>query len=168
MWDKIVRPLYHLSALPLAESEEVVLWPRIPGNRSFIANEDKRIRRICVSTSIDNCIRALCVPERQDFRYYFVYRLVKTLGKIFEPSEIKDLVFDAEACKEYWLTKKSWFVLDRIIHLDQSKVKRKRSVIYGDKIYRVQTFHYCKIPVSMDVVQKVYDIVGKHKKVGGK
>lgn len=98
---------YHIS-----NGEEIInkFIPRVPEDRNIY--EDDKIKRICVSTSLDGCLSA--VPWQYDIEYYADEELPITVYE-FEIDE-KDiinseylynnnLVADANITKECWVTK---------------------------------------------------------------
>lgn len=105
--------LYHVSLEPVCH-----LIPRVPESRA--PGEDNTRKRICLSTSIENCINAmpgsgsslLCLRRLGITPVLFVYRVQVRWNAdyLVYPHQIKHLVCDAEETKEHWLLKSPSFI----------------------------------------------------------
>ena len=80
--------------------------PRIPSNR--IDGEDGKIKRICVSTSIVGCLRAI-TDTMSFYRWkdeeFYVHVPLHYTGKIIKPTKAQ--VPDVYCTKEKWLIEKA-------------------------------------------------------------
>lgn len=103
--------LYHVSIDANLEPHHFI--PRIPGR--CLTDEDSLIPRVCVSDSIDNCLRGcpdgyLFFTESTALQSAFLYVYEIDMMKIGYQNirlwqELIDLVPDAYKTKEYWITK---------------------------------------------------------------
>ena len=99
--------LYHVSDTRYREDK--VFRPRIPGCIvECDLDEDSRTKRVCVSTSISGCIKAICCENfrNTDFYVYEPYTDEKTGSRIedniYKPSE--EEVPDVWSTREKWIT----------------------------------------------------------------
>ena len=78
--------------------------PRIPSNT--MDGEDEKTKRICVSTCISGCIRAIIDDHcyRFDDGIYYVHVPWNYKGKVIKPTKVQ--VPDVNVTKEKWLTSK--------------------------------------------------------------
>lgn len=98
-------PLYHISDLN-CDGETFI--PRIPED-AYIGEEDTKHKRICVSTSIIGCIRAIdpCMWYPSNKWYVHIPVGLNKLyenNRVFKPSE--NDVPDVKITREKWITKR--------------------------------------------------------------
>ena len=92
---------YHLSAISLSNT---LLKPRVPES-IMDCFEDNKTKRICFSTSITGCIKAItCCNYPFASEEFYVYKPINYTGKIVNPSE--EQVCDVKLTREKWFTDK--------------------------------------------------------------
>lgn len=103
--------LYHISK-DIALNEKVFI-PRVPKLR--LINENRIIKRVCVSGSIENCISSF--PYKKDIivqltkglpAYLSVYKVDEQLlasENLMKPDKVIEYVDDAELKREHWILK---------------------------------------------------------------
>lgn len=92
--------LYHLS---IDRHDDAIFEPRIPDNRAGF--EDNTIPRICVSTSIRGCLKALCMDGTHCSAYIYTpieYNRNKIADNLYKPTiyEVPDVI----ETREKWIT----------------------------------------------------------------
>lgn len=118
--------LYHVSLIPVT-----CFYPRIPGNRA--SGEDSKIKRICCSNSIKNCINAMpggastidCLFRISAKPVIFVYKMEVPdhAEYMLDPKQVFPYVPDAISNSEYWLTQAPDDIRELVYHVCELKVK---------------------------------------------
>lgn len=92
---------YHISECSLNGK---TLKPRVPSSR--MEKEDSRKRRVCFSTSIRGCLKAICAEYflRVGDDEYYVHVPYNYTGKVYKPSEKE--VPDVKETREKWFLNK--------------------------------------------------------------
>lgn len=131
--------LYHVSLVPVTR-----FYPRIPGNRA--PGEDSKIKRICCSDSIKNCINAMpggastidCLFRISAKPVIFVYKMEVPDHEeyMLDPKQVFPYVPDAISNSEYWLTQSPDDIRELVYHVRELKVKSGHDP-YGMPIYHV-------------------------------
>jgi hypothetical protein len=128
--------LYHISIDPHTEDE--IFTPRIPDN--FASGEDVTTPRVCVSTSIRGCMRAIEMDGTFDCAWIYVpveFGGNKIADNIYKPTV--DEVPDVVETREKWITcpvkmKCVGFVESLGTRYDHYGRKRDKVIInFGDK-----------------------------------
>jgi len=142
--------LYHVSIVKLEDSQ-LKFTPRVPTWR--IENENDAIERICVSDSIEGCLRgieynitkSLWMQYNEEYQIpLYVYAIDENkLSKeeLYTPEYLveNNLVPDAQESNEHWILKPVKFEL-----VDTIKLSEEMYSIYEDnEIDYVDTFHFC-------------------------
>lgn len=101
MGEKMAVNYYHISESNL---DGVVLNPRVPESR--MEQEDGRKRRVCFSTNIRGCLKAIYVEYflRLGDDEYYVHVPYSYKGKVYKPSEKE--VPDSKETHEKWFLNK--------------------------------------------------------------
>lgn len=94
---------YHLSFTEL--DDNTVFYPRVPDNT--IEGEDEKTKRVCVSTSVTGCFKALSYYGSGSSAFAWLYEPVqhgrkKISEHIFKPTEYE--LPDVKDTKEKWIT----------------------------------------------------------------
>lgn len=131
--------LYHVSLIPVT-----CFYPRIPGNRA--SGEDSKIKRICCSNSIKNCINAMpggastidCLFRISAKPVIFVYKMEVPdhAEYMLDPKQVFPYVPDAISNSEYWLTQAPNDIRELVYHVRELKVKSGHDP-YGMPVYHV-------------------------------
>lgn len=131
--------LYHVSLIPVT-----CFYPRIPGNRA--SGEDSKIKRICCSNSIKNCINAMpggastidCLFRISAKPVIFVYKMEVPdhAEYMLDPKQVFPYVPDAISNSEYWLTQAPDDIRELVYHVRELKVKSGHDP-YGMPVYHV-------------------------------
>lgn len=131
--------LYHVSLIPVT-----CFYPRIPGNRA--SGEDSKIKRICCSNSIKNCINAMpgdastidCLFRISAKPVIFVYKMEVPdhAEYMLDPKQVFPYVPDAISNSEYWLTQAPDVIRELVYHVRELKVKSGHDP-YGMPVYHV-------------------------------
>ena len=97
-------PLYHISDL---NCDGKTFIPRIPED-AYLGEEDTKHKRICVSTSIIGCIRAIDSCMQYPGNKWYVHVPVG-LNELYESNHVfkpsKNDVPDVQITREKWITK---------------------------------------------------------------
>lgn len=130
---------YHVSLVPVER-----FYPRIPGNRA--TGEDSKIKRICCSDSIKNCINAMpggastidCLFRISAKPVIFVYKMEVPdhAEYMLDPKQVFPYVPDAISNSEYWLTQAPDDIRELVYHVRELKVKPGHDP-YGMPVYHV-------------------------------
>lgn len=91
---------FHLSE---SNYNNKVFYPRVPN--SIMDGEDEKTKRICVSTCIPGCIRAIACGYMFSECYLYVHVPLNYTGRVHKPkvSEVPDVI----STKEKWLLDKT-------------------------------------------------------------
>lgn len=140
--------LYHVSLIPVT-----CFYPRIPGNRA--SGEDSKIKRICCSNSIKNCINAMpggastidCLFRISVNPVIFVYKMEvpEHAEYMLEPNQVFPYVPDAIGNSEYWLTETPVDIQELVYHVREMEIESGHDP-YGMPVYHVGRI--CLDPIS--------------------
>ena len=142
--------LYHLSFDVFNKIEE--FKPRIPKNR--IKEEDRKVKRICCSNSIEGCLLAMPNNNEILLSEKGIYPLIKVYefkeedieeGYLYFPKDIEKKVPDAITTKEHWIMSNIKASSSYIISIDSLK--------YDTDVKKIKDFKY-----SLLLEEEVLDI----------
>jgi hypothetical protein len=103
----------------VSESDNLkILYPRIPNNfMTKCGAEESKTKRVCVSTSVEGCLRALS-RNLKDAKL-FVYSVENTFDSVIKRPSKKE-VPDSGITEERWILGKTALKLEYMIQVDKS------------------------------------------------
>ena len=129
--------LYHLS---FEKMDGKVLYPRIPDSRA--TNENETVPRVCFSTSIIGCIKAICADNLRCSIYVYEPSNApgyKYIDNLFVPT--KEDVPDVIETREKWITCPVKMKLSGVVHIQP-------------KVYNDCNYKFTKITDTNEVVSR--------------
>lgn len=124
-----MKKLYHIS-LDFGKNDDLCFIPRIPA--SAADGEDKTIKRVCLSDSIEGCINLADLSNGDLKSHLFpikseksspikVYEFHIDTDSILYPNQISKYVPDAEIFGEYWYTNPNGIRATKVYYIQIDK-----------------------------------------------